>query len=249
MLSLGLCDPSTPGKHFSVNIFSPSMLELPTPVAGNVLLLRKVYIQRLAGVQYKDRPDWALLTARNDALQRSPRLMHPISGAEEDAMREMAAWGAAHFNVLTSNRSRPQVTLDQLQGSVFCDITAEVVKTFTRNKGDNMPPELYITDYTFHAAFARAIDFKLGDISQDELDEQRRQHGEFGGFVCGTSLWDQQVEALDFLSTGDIVTISNFQPRVQPNNILQGRLGGRLTISLIRQDQHKDIKEVQNLLR
>ncbi|CEH15228.1 PROTECTION OF TELOMERES PROTEIN 1 [Ceraceosorus bombacis] len=244
MLAVGLRDASLPSDSLTINMFADSSADLPHPAPiGSVLLLRSIKMQALAGVKYKDRGDWALLHP-SAGLVTSRALIKAISPSEQEAMRSLAAWHLDAPLATTATASkRRQIQLCDLQKGTFCDVVVEVVKVFIPRSETMQPPEVYVTDYTCSAKLLRANNFKLGDMTPEEVERDRdRGNKEGGGYVCAVSLFDAQTLAAQTLCGGDVVRMANLKPKEQPGGMLSGVLGGRPTITVLRPENPEAVQ-------
>ncbi|PWN39804.1 hypothetical protein IE81DRAFT_349850 [Ceraceosorus guamensis] len=240
MLAVGLRDASLPSDSLTINMFADSSADLPHPAPiGSVLLLRSIKMQALAGVKYKDRGDWALLHP-SAGLVTSRTLIKAITPSEQEAMQSLAAW---HLDApLATASKRRQIQLCDLQKGTFCDVVVEVVKVFIPRSETMQPPEVYVTDYTCSAMLLRANNFKLGDMTPEEVERDRERGKEGGGYVCAVSLFDAQTLAAQSLCGGDVVRMANLKPKEQPGGMLSGVLGGRRTITVLRPENPEAVQ-------
>lgn len=151
-----------------------------------------------------------------------------LSGPERQEMRRQYDWyrkrNKGRGQAITSaRRTRPLITLSGMENEVFFDTTVEILKVWNRSR----PFQMYVTDYTSHPLIHAANDVNLGILSREELLAEQEACGDAGnGRVLAIGLWDDQEEIVNHVNVGMVVRLENIRAKMQPNNFLNGTMGG-----------------------
>ena len=240
---------SSSASTLTVMLFAPAgaAAQIPHPLGvGQVLLLRRVVVQDFSG-----RPqavgkrggawNWSVYDAAK-GVRGSPGAP-ALSGAEEEALRDLAAWYACSGPGSVSGPgsgagagagsgsgsgwacgARPTLRLDEIGENVFFDTVVEVLKVYTHAYS----PDLYVTDYTRHPMVYRGNDQYLPlplPAHEAEAPAEAQGEGEGWGAVFQIGLWDAHAELAGGLRTGDVVRIQNVRAKLNPRGMLVGGLG------------------------
>lgn len=193
--SLVVCDPtaSMPSSGLMVQFYRPVAAELPRPVSGSIIILRKFKLFDYRGsfqAWSHNSSSWIVYDANGKNILNSTLRMSSTSPDIQNYVFRLAGWWKARSGIsatsevklpenansaMAHSTERSTLTVKEVRENKFFNIYGYIVKTFPSR--DNAFT-IYLTDYTTNA------------LLHDYQHGEGRWQGPFGQQTIQITLWD-----------------------------------------------------------